>query len=240
MGLGNYRKGKLKNGLTREQIERKHRRLDGDGYIFDVEYQKLKEEQERIRAQYEKEREKYLQITEKLREEMMNGTATNADTARFMAVLSDRGVQLEQQQQKLQTEIDKLAENRAKIDNDMNELRKKAFPGSTRADYKPIKKDSDYKGFTTEKKYSKAQIVEMSPEEYLRRMAFGANGGGSLQAIIQSASPSTVENYMRKMLRGTKFSPPTLGGASTKGANNARVLAAMMNGYERIPVMILE
>ena len=69
--------------LTSEDIKRRLREGGSDAYLFDVEYEKLKKEEERLQAEYEREREKYLKITEQLRQEMLNGTATDADMALY-------------------------------------------------------------------------------------------------------------------------------------------------------------
>ena len=240
MGGGGQRYGSQSSNLTQEQIRRRHRAVDGDAYIFDVEYEKLKKEEERLQRQYEREREEYLRVTEQLRQEMANGTASDADMARYMAALTDRGVQLERQQQRMQDSIDKLNENRADVQRQMDELRKNAFAGSTNA-YQAADRREQYNGFKAESRRTEAKIVEMSPEEYLRRAVFGANGAGSLRALLNSVPASNVEKYMRQMLRGTKFAAPSITSMGDSSArNNARVLAAMMNGYNKIPVLIVE
>lgn len=227
--------------LTSEDIKRRLRESGSDAYLFDVEYEKLKKEEERLQAEYEREREKYLKITEQLRQEMLNGTASDADMARYMSALTDKGVQLQQQQQKMQDSINQLADQRADVENQMNELRKKAFSGSTNA-YQSADKNTAYNGFkidSNKSSYANAKIVEMTPQEYLRRVAFGFKNN-SLESLVNSASPATVEKYMRQMLRGTKFNSPSLNYSRGSSVGMERVMAAMMNGYQRIPVMVIE
>ena len=226
--------------LTSEDIKRRLREGGSDAYLFDVEYEKLKKEKERLQAEYEREREKYLKITEQLRQEMLNGTATDADMARYMSALTDRGVQLQQQQQKMQESINQLADQRADVQNQMNELRKRAFSGSTNA-YQSADRNTVYNGFKIDSnnRYANAKIVEMTPQEYLRRVAFGFNNN-SIDSLVNSASPATVEKYMRQMLRGTKFNSPSLNYSRGSMVGVERVMAAMMNGYQRIPVMVIE
>lgn len=240
MGGSGQRYGRNGAHLTEEEIKRRHRSADSDAYMFDVEYEKLKKEEERLQAEYEREREKYLRITEQLRQEMSNGTASDADMARYMAMLTDRGVQLQQQQQKMQENIDKLNEDRADVQNQMNELRKNAFAGSTNA-YQSADRREDYNGFKSDSERGTAKVVEMSPEEFLRRATFGENGKGSLQSLLSSMRPSDIEKYMRQMLRGTKYNTPSItAGGNSSNISNARVLAALLNGYHKIPVMVIE
>ena len=101
--------------------------------------------------------------------------------------------------------------------------------------------NGDYKGFKTDvdKKYADAKLVEMSPQEYLRRVAFDVKGKG-MDELLQSASPSQVEKYMRQMLRGTRFGAPSLNYRNKTTTGDTRALAALLNGYGRIPVMVIE
>ena len=239
MGGGGQKYGKEKKRLTLAEIASKHRRSDSDAYIFDIEYEKLKREQERVAREYARRREEYRRISEQLRAELANGTATNTDIARYMEVISDRGAELQQQQVRMQTEIDELENERADVENRMNALRNQAFAGSAKVET-PSNVRQQYDGFKAGNR-TKETIVEMTPEEFLRRAAFGRNGAGSIQQVLRSASPSEVEKYMRQMLRGTKFTAPSFSEEKgTTATANARVIAAMMNGYKRIPVMVVE
>ena len=232
--------GKSKIGLTNEEIKKKHKQEDGDGYLFDVEYEKLKKEREEAEREYKAARDEYYKITEELRQEMANGTASETDMARFMAILSERGVQLQQQQEQMQKEVEKATAQVADVEDRMDELRMKAFGGNTRA-WNPGGHERDYKGFNTEsgKKYAEAKLVEMSPIEYLRRVAFDVKGKG-MDELLNSASPAQVEKYMRQMLRGTRFNAPGLNYKNGTTTGDTRVLAALMNGYGRIPVFVIE
>ena len=88
--------------LTKEGLRKRHQQEDNDAYLFDVEYEKLKAEQEQADKEYEEAREDYLEITEELRDEMLNGTASDSDMARFMTALTTKGVQLQEEQERLQ------------------------------------------------------------------------------------------------------------------------------------------
>ena len=234
MGGNNYQK--KKNALTEEDIKNAINKGDGDGYIFDIEYQRLQKENERLQREYEKARDQYARITRELREEMENGTETVADEARFMALLSDKGVELQQQQEEMEKAIDKIADERVKVDNELAQLRKVAFGGMTRAPSEPASEEK-YRGFKPYK--GKEKVVEMSPSEYLRRSAFQF-GNGTMESLLKSASPSLVEKIARQMRRGTGFDAPSLDYGKNESHGNARAIAALLNGYKRIPVLILE
>ena len=228
-----------KKGLTEEDLKDTIKKGDGDGYIFDVEYQKLMEEEDRIRDEYERAREEYLRISEELKREMENGTATEADQIRFMALLSDRGVAMQQEQQKMESTMQSLIDQRADVDRQLEDLRKNAFSGATRAgNNKTADPSEKYKGFRSDN-WGESKVVEMSPVEYLRRMAFQF-GNGNMESLLRTASPREVEKIARQMRRGIKFNSPSLNYGLNKALGNQQVLAALLNGYKRIPVLVVE
>ena len=236
--MGGSGSGYGKGGkLTKAELERRHKKEDSDAYLFDVEYEKLKKEQEAAEREYEEARQEYMRISKQLQDEMANGTASDADMARFMAVLTNRGVQLQQEQQKMSEQIDKLAANRADIENRMNELRKRAFSGATHA-YESASREKNYEGFKMDDK-QKTKVVEMTPAEYLRRVAFDVKGQ-SMESLLNSVSTSQVEKYARQMLRGIRFGAPSMNFRNGSSSGDERVWAALLNGYSRIPVMVVE
>ena len=133
-----------------------------------------------------------------------------------------------------------MQEQQADVENRMNELRMRAFGGNTRA-WNSANQNTDYKGFKLDgnKRYANAKLVEMSPQEYLRRIAFDIKGNG-LDDVLKNASPAQVEKYMRQMLRGTRLTAPALNYKNRSATGDARALAALFNGYKRIPVMVIE
>ena len=236
-GSGQNKWGKL----TAEELRRRHIAEDSDAYMFDVEYRKLKEERDRLARQYEQARERFLRISEQLREEMANGTASNGDMTQFMSALSAKGVELQAQQARMQKELDKLSDSRLDVANQMDELRKKAFAGSTMAyNYSQADREREYKGFKLGGKvdYSKVRIVEMTPAEYLRRVAFELKGNG-FDELMTNTATSDVERFARNMLRGTQYNAPELNYRTGKSKGDEKALAALLNGYKRIPVMIV-
>lgn len=238
--MGGSGSGYSKNvKLTNEELKKRFRE-ESDAYLFDVEYEKLKAEREKVEEKYAKAREDYLRITEQLRQEMSEGAASEADMARFMAVLTDRGVQLQQKQAELEDELNDMAQMRANVDNKIEALRNTAFSGATKS-YQPVKKSDDYKGFKNEsgKDMGQAKVVEMRPEEYLRRVAYDFTGNG-IQSLLNGLSASAIERYMRAMSRGTRYKSPSLNYKGKKTSGTERAIAALMNGYSKIPVMIIE
>jgi len=173
-----------------------------------------------------------------LRNEMENGTASEATEARFMAMLSAKGVQLQQESEKISQSLTEIADKRADIDRQLNELRKKAFPGNTRVPTQQANPQEKYRGFRNDN-WGNAKVVEMSPVEYLRRMAFQF-GNGDIAGLLRVASPREIERLAGYMRRGVRYDAPTLNYSGMTTANAQNVLAALINGYKRIPVLVVE
>ncbi len=228
-----------KSGLTDRDIEEALR--DNDAYIFDVEYEKLMKEREQMQKEYDKAMEEYRKISEELRNEIQSGDATSYDMAQYMNMLSDRGVQLQQEQTKLQESLQKMQASQGDLYERINELRAKAFAGNTRANptYNFKKAEGNYRGFKTEGiNQGEYKLVEMTPAEYLRRMQF--HFGGTLDNLIRSGSSAEIEKYARQMRRGTKFNPATMNYQNGSHTGHQRVISALLNGYSTIPVLLRE
>ena len=128
------------------------------------------------------------------------------------------------------------------MDNQMAELRNIAFSGATHSPTEPVRDESEYKGFKTSitgQNYGEAKIVEMSPAEYLRRISFQF-GDGSTQSILRNATPAVIRSIMTKMLRGTRYRAPSLDYKRGSISGNERAIAALLNGYQKIPVLVIE
>lgn len=93
-----------------------------------------------------------------------------------------------------------------------------------------------------------AKIVEMSPREYLERISydiFSHQRGGYFEAIttlrksLQGTSLKNIKRYAKDMKKGKKYDMPFLDYTGSRGQEGRhRALAAIINGYEKIPVLV--
>ena len=109
-----------------------------------------------------------------------------------------------------------------------------------------------YKGFDEDNKthvphydslieQGKGQLVEMSPKEYMQRIAYDIFGSTMERTAIDSVDRAAVEKYAKMMKEGTKFHVGYInyadrGREGQEGRH--RALAAYMLGYDKIPVWI--
>ena len=106
---------------------------------------------------------------------------------------------------------------------------------------------SDYEGFQLDTATSyyqdayeqgRAVIAEMSPKEYLQRIAYHTFDT-TLEKTVRGANPKSVAKYAKEMREGTKYYMPVINYDNPGQEGRHRALAAIINGYEKIPVMIV-
>ena len=107
---------------------------------------------------------------------------------------------------------------------------------------------TEYEGFTTETdvpyilellENGKAWVAEMSPKEYLERCAFDIFDKGTLESTAAAVDITNVNKYADQMEAGEQFAVPYLNYSSQNQEGRHRALAAMLNGYDKIPVVIV-
>ena len=120
------------------------------------------------------------------------------------------------------------------------EYRNKPFTPLSQKDYKgfSMKQTVNYINEHLEK--GTARIVEMTPKEYLQRVAHQVFHSKSTTAAVHGTSPSQVAKYAQMMKNGTKFETPYLNLRDRSQEGRHRALAAIINGYKKIPVIVIE
>lgn len=104
----------------------------------------------------------------------------------------------------------------------------------------------DYMGFSLEPhtgmvedalEKGDAIIVEMSPKEYLQRISYDIFKA-SLQQTLRGVLTDNVQKYARQMKQGVKFDLPWIDLKNSGQEGRHRALAAILNGYDKIPVAV--
>ena len=105
----------------------------------------------------------------------------------------------------------------------------------------------DYVGFDTSKggmaddlKSGKAKLVEMSPEEYIRRCAFEIFGDdfATIESVLSTREQGLIDKYAQSMREGARFDTPYLDYTSGNQEGLHRALAAYEAGIDTMPVMV--
>lgn len=108
-------------------------------------------------------------------------------------------------------------------------------------------KQNEYKGFELNTHTSamqeklesgKTYIAEMSPREYLQRVAMQVFNRSTIETTVRGTIPANVLKYARMMRKGTKFYMPWLDLQDKGQEGRHRALAALYLGYEKIPVLV--
>lgn len=120
----------------------------------------------------------------------------------------------------------------------------KAEPPVFRRTEAPFKMTTDvpfYDAFLKDKAYAKSkgyqvEIVEMSPDDYLSRVA--TMQGTDITRQLQMVQEDIVDKYAGMMESGIKFDLPYLDLKRQEQEGRARAIAAKKLGYNLIPVLI--
>lgn len=110
---------------------------------------------------------------------------------------------------------------------------------TTRKDFEGFTLESDVPALREKLKNGSAKVVEMSPKEYLERCAFEIFTDSTLENTVAGTESHKVNKYADLMENGEKFPIPYLDYATNNQEGRHRALAAMMNGYETMPVAII-
>lgn len=169
---------------------------------------------------------------------------------------TDKGKEIQSQMKVLQNDRDKIREsmdfaetqldslNRQTRMNQQNEWLQRISQQST---MQPATKSS-YAGFKLNEstvgrvdkalELGQAEVMEMSPKEYIERANYQIFRDYTIAQNIAGRSHRSVNEYAEMMRQGVKFDTPYLDYEDEGQEGIHRALAAMQNGYERIPVIV--
>lgn len=89
-------------------------------------------------------------------------------------------------------------------------------------------------------KNGKAQIVEMTPEQYIKECAYHVFEDSTLEKTLRGrVEDEDTEKYAKMMREGTKFYTPYLNYKDYAQEGLHRAVAAYINGIKKIPVVIV-
>lgn len=105
---------------------------------------------------------------------------------------------------------------------------------------------NEYEGFSLDSKTGSIEtalakgdaiIVEMSPKEYIQRISYDIFGS-SLARGTRGVNIENIKRYAKEMRRGVKYDLPWLDYKNKGQEGRHRAMAAILNGYKKIPVAV--
>ena len=223
-------------------------------YTSTPEYKEAQSKHSEAFEKREKLKKEWLDLQEQLKSEIVE-TPELKELGRQYADLfdayTDKGKEIKEKAKAVREEM-KVAEAdekkyRAELEKMTAENREKE-----KAEFNPEPlteaKQDEYEGFTTESdtpyikeklENGEAWIAEMDPKEYLERCAFQIFNQSTLESTVGAVDPENANKYADEMESGTKFSVPYLNFSDKEQEGRHRAVAAMMNGYKKIPVVIV-
>jgi len=181
----------------------------------------------------------------------------------YQSLIGGRPVEYTEKGKKLKEEYskkhDELWSRRREADRDItksNEIedrltrkaRSKQLKAYEQRELKESESD-DYEGFTKDTtgtsfgdefiRNGKGFIAEMSPKEYMERCAYEVFPRGTMETTLRAIDDKLCREYAQKMKDGEKFDMPYLDYQSNGQEGRHRVVAAYMNGIEKIPVLVV-
>lgn len=197
-----------------------------------------------------------------IREQLDKELIVDPDMGRQLSELfgnyTDKGKELKAQLDALREEESK-AEKERSLASDILLSKKRANSSIQKEQYKNRTEDSvstqlqeNYPGFETARSTTpyideklasgNAFVVEMSPKQYLQECAYNIFPNSTFESQVQATSSGNYANpkkYAKQMREGTKFHTPYLNYENGNQEGRNRAIAAYINGYEKIPVIIV-
>lgn len=251
------------NGISSAQRIEKQL-IDKDSYLYSDEYKQVN--QGVIDAQTKLDNyENRIKELKKIIEEESKPDETKGKFADMFIKLSDKGKKAKEELDEIEefwlesAELDvQMAESDVKeFKNKQSEIQSEKFyhspstvSGDVKESYVGFEKDIHISKYQDLLESGKAQIVEMSPKEYLQRTAYDIfakrpdvyrNGLPTYEDEVRTAMADAEHtmNLVNLMQNGTKMYMPMLNYDELEQEGRHRAVAATMLGIEKMPVLIV-
>lgn len=232
--------------------------INKNSYIYDPEYKATAMLHGDVMKKMNELDDQITELRKQLKKELIVDPELGRQMSELFGNYTDKG-------KELNSKIDSLREERSKAEKEWMSMRDKlqakakANSNTQKEQYKNRKEDTvstkvkeDYPGFEKDRsttpyideKLAKgdAYVVEMSPKQYLQECAYKIFPDSTFEKQVQSTAWDNYANpkkYARQMREGTKFHTPYLNYENSQQEGRNRAVAAYINGYDKIPVIIV-
>lgn len=222
-----------------------------DSYVFDKEYKDAAANTKKYYDENEKLKEEIRELNEELDKETLVDPSIGRTLSRALGLYTERGEEINKKVQGLrekQREAEDKWHNAAETiqrkdaaarEKQMKAYQQPAISPATQKSYKGFEMDTHTPYLQEKLSKGDAYIAEMSPRQYLEQVAYNIFGKSSLESTVRGTVPKNVKKYARMMKQGTNFYMPSLNYDSKQQEGRHRALAALINGYDKIPVLVV-
>lgn len=227
--------------------------VNEDSYIYEPEYQQAMKDAKKYFDERETLNKKIRELSDQLDKEVVVDPELGRQYSKVLELYTDKGKEINAQLKELLKQQEDaeskwveatsyIAEqdikNRNLQMNDWNS-NKPDIVMATKDNYNGFELDTHTPYLQEHLRKGEAIIVEMSPREYLQRVAYDIFNKSTLESTVRGTIPANVKKYARMMRKGTKFYMPSLNYNDKQQEGRHRALAALLNGYKTIPVLII-
>lgn len=230
--------------------------LPKDSYTNEEKYLLVKEELGNIHESLEQKTKEWMSANNQLKKEVEVDPELGRTLSEVLELYTEKGKTLKPQVDALYKEMqdmehrrDELGSYLRRVDAVNSEIQKAKYrnqESTISRDIKPM-----YQGFQMRSNISyyddlldsgKGYIVEMSPKQYLQEVAYNIFTDSTLERTLRgviTGDRKDVNQYAEMMAHGISFDMPYLNYEEQAQEGRHRAVAAYMNDYDRIPVLVV-
>lgn len=243
--------GKPRNIRSRESLIKS---MGGDdSYVFKDKYKELAKKCRDSYREMEMLKDKRWELGDQLKKEVVVDPELGRMYSEFLGLYTDKGKKIKEEYDRVSKEANEAEKAWHDANKDIDRIRqrerKKQLQKWNESEH-PIEKakSDDYAGFDLnpdvpyirdELESGRAQMSEMSPKEYLERCAFQVFEKSTFESSMLPVDMKLVQKYAKKMRDGEKFAVPYLNLRDRGQEGRHRAVAAYLNGYDKIPVVVI-
>lgn len=222
-----------------------------DSYALSEEYQRNLTDASKLAEEREALTKEWLQLCDELKQEVEVDPALGRQLSEALNLYTERGMELKgqadskyKQLKDVESRWDAASERIRRTDASNSERQVSTFSADSvappsRSSYKGFEMDTHTPYLQEHLKNGTGYIVEMSPRDYIGLCATRIFSGSTLERTVRGTVPANVQKYAKQMRGGTKFHMPSLNFKDSQQEGRHRALAAMLNGYDKIPVLVV-
>lgn len=236
--------------------------IEEDSYINSKEFKELESELHKARTELDESKKKFLELCDVVKkettidEDILKQFEGDKDLARMFSKKTPKGEAAEKEKKlvlekskEIEQRVEALSNKHHKIQVEQSEIQQDAFKRAditarpaTKEKYSGFQKNTGTSYYENLREKGKAQVFEMSPQEYMRYCAYKIFPGSTYENQIRAAigDAKHTMDLVKLMKNGTEMYMPVLNFRDREQEGRHRAVAAMILGIERIPVLIVK